>query len=56
MFVLVVRAKEHQVSKTDIPLTAFIEAACVPLDSDHASGTLDRAESIVAIRIVSSCR
>ena len=30
------------------PVTAFIEAACVPLDSGHASGTLDRAQSILA--------
>jgi ankyrin repeat protein len=30
----------------DDPLAAFIEAACVPLDSGHASGTLERAESI----------
>jgi ankyrin repeat protein len=28
--------------------TAFIEAACVPLDSGHASGILDRAQSILA--------
>jgi len=26
---------------------AFIEAACVPLDSGHASGTLDRANEIL---------
>ena len=31
------------------PLAAFIEAACVPLDGSwHASGTLDRAEAILA--------
>jgi ankyrin repeat protein len=31
------------------PITAFIEAACVPMDgSSHASGTLDRAEAILA--------
>ena len=30
------------------PVAAFIEAACVPLDSGHASGTLDRAQSILA--------
>jgi ankyrin repeat protein len=30
------------------PLAAFIEAACVPLDSGHASGTLERAEAILA--------
>jgi ankyrin repeat protein len=32
----------------DGPLAAFIEAACVPLDSGHASGTLERAEAILA--------
>ena len=30
------------------PVAAFIEAACVPLESGHASGTLDRAQSILA--------
>jgi len=30
------------------PLASFIEAACVPLDSGHASGTLERAEAILA--------
>src|SRR5437660_11460501 len=29
-------------------LTAFIEAASVPLDSGHATGALDRAEAILA--------
>jgi len=29
------------------PLADFIVAACVPLDSSHASGTLDRAEAIL---------
>jgi len=29
------------------PVAAFIEAACVPLDSGHASGALDRARSIL---------
>ncbi len=29
-------------------LTAFIKAACVPLDSGHASGTLESAEAILA--------
>jgi len=28
--------------------TSFIEAACVPLDSGHGSGTLERAQSILA--------
>ena len=32
----------------DDPVTAFLEAACVPLDAAHVSGTLDRAESILA--------
>jgi hypothetical protein len=27
---------------------AFIEAACVPLDAGHASGTLDDAQAILA--------
>jgi hypothetical protein len=31
-----------------IPVAAFIEAACVPLDSGHSSGTLDRAQSVLA--------
>jgi ankyrin repeat protein len=30
------------------PVAAFIDAASVPLDSGHASGTLDRAQSILA--------
>jgi len=30
------------------PVTAFIEAACVPRDSGHSSGTLERAEAILA--------
>jgi ankyrin repeat protein len=30
------------------PLAAFIEAACVPLDGGHTSGTLERAEAILA--------
>ncbi|HEV7596042.1 MAG TPA: ankyrin repeat domain-containing protein, partial [Gemmatimonadaceae bacterium] len=30
------------------PAAAFIEAACVPLDSGHASGTLEVAQSILA--------
>src|SRR6185436_10333264 len=32
----------------DDPSAAFIEAACVPLESGHASGTLERAEAILA--------
>ena len=27
---------------------AFVEAACVPLDAGHASGTLDDARTILA--------
>jgi ankyrin repeat protein len=30
------------------PLAAFIDAACAPLDAGHASGTLERAEAILA--------
>jgi ankyrin repeat protein len=30
------------------PTEAFIEAACVPLEGGHASGTLERAEAILA--------
>jgi ankyrin repeat protein len=33
---------------TDDLVTAFIDAACVPLDRGHASGTLERAEAIRA--------
>jgi ankyrin repeat protein len=33
---------------TNHPLASFIEAACVPRDSGHASGTLERAEAILA--------
>jgi len=36
------------VTTTTDPLSAFIEAACVPLDSGHASGTLERANEILA--------
>ena len=32
----------------DDPRAAFIEAACVPLDRDHASGTLGHAEALLA--------
>ena len=32
----------------DDPLTAFIKAACVPRDAGHSSGTLERAEAILA--------
>jgi ankyrin repeat protein len=30
------------------PLDAFIEAACVPLDGGHGSGTLDRANALLS--------
>jgi hypothetical protein len=30
------------------PLTEFLDAACVPLDSGHATGTLERADAILA--------
>ena len=33
---------------TGDPRAAFVEAACVPLDASHASGTLERAEAILA--------
>ena len=33
---------------TDSPQAAFLEAACVPLEGGHASGTLERAEAILA--------
>ncbi len=32
----------------DDPVASFIEAACVPRDSGHASGTLEHAEAILA--------
>ena len=35
-------------SSADDPLAAFIDAACVPFDDGHATGTLERAESIRA--------
>lgn len=34
-------------SKLVDPVFAFIEAACVPLDGGHSSGTLERAEEIL---------
>jgi len=36
------------VTNGDDPLAAFIEAACVPLESGHRSGTLERALAILA--------
>ena len=35
-------------NKLDDPRSAFIEAACVPLDDWHASGSLERANAILA--------
>jgi ankyrin repeat protein len=35
---------------TDAAFTEFVEAACVPLDRGHGSGTLDRAQAILAAR------
>jgi ankyrin repeat protein len=32
----------------DDPLAAFIDAACVPLDRGHATGTLERADALLA--------
>jgi len=32
----------------DNPLDVFIDAACVPLDSGHASGTIERANELLA--------
>jgi ankyrin repeat protein len=34
-------------SKLVEPVSAFIQAACVPLDGGHSSGTLERAEEIL---------
>jgi len=36
------------VTNADDALAAFIDAACVPLDTGHSSGTLERAETILA--------
>src|SRR5439155_27004541 len=35
-------------SRIDDSVAAFIDAACVPLESGHASGTLDAAQAILA--------
>lgn len=37
-------------SESNDPVAEFIRAACVPRDTSHASGTLERAESIRAAR------
>jgi ankyrin repeat protein len=39
-------SQRANLSSTD-PVADFIQAACVPLDSSHASGTLERAEAIL---------
>jgi ankyrin repeat protein len=41
-------ARERTVGSLSDPRAAFIEAACVPRDSGHASGTLELAEAILA--------
>ena len=38
-------ARARPVASLENPLAAFIEAACVPRDSGHASGTLEQAEA-----------
>ncbi len=38
----------NKVVAMDEALVAFVEAACAPLDTGHASGTLDRAQAILA--------
>ena len=35
-------------TNTADPTLAFIEAACVPRDAWHATGTLERAQSLLA--------
>ncbi|HYR46737.1 MAG TPA: ankyrin repeat domain-containing protein, partial [Thermoanaerobaculia bacterium] len=35
-------------TQTDDPRAAFIEAACVPIEGGHPSGTLERAEALLA--------
>ena len=35
-------------TKSDDPRAAFLEAACVPLEAGHGSGTLERAQAILA--------
>jgi ankyrin repeat protein len=46
---LVATVAGARVSTTDDVLADFLVAACVPRDSDHASGTLERAEAIRAV-------
>src|SRR5262249_55653110 len=40
---------DEKMAKTGDPIAEFIGAACVPLDSSHSSGTLERAEAILAV-------
>ena len=40
--------REVSFGSVDAALTAFIEAACVPLNASHGSGTLEDAEAIRA--------
>jgi ankyrin repeat protein len=40
--------RERSIASLENPVVAFIEAACVPRDSWHASGTLELAEAILA--------
>jgi ankyrin repeat protein len=42
------QAAANFAATVDDPLTAFMVAACVPRDAWHASGTLERAEAILA--------
>jgi ankyrin repeat protein len=41
-------ADDRRMNGGDDPVAAFIEAACVPLDRAHVSGTLEEAEAIRA--------
>ncbi len=48
--------RRNQVSANNDPWTAFIDAACVPLDAWHGSGTLEDASAILAVHPkVASC-
>jgi hypothetical protein len=40
--------RERAVASLSDPLAGFIAAACVPRDASHSSGTLERAEAILA--------
>src|SRR5262249_56559823 len=39
---------DEKMAKTGDPIAEVIGAACVPLDSSHSSGTLERAAAILA--------